>query len=273
MKKIILLLGIAMISFAGFAQTNSKGVLTKNVLKLNNGITLSKGDTIMLGAPVNNANEFMFIYEPKHILGLAGGKGADRAYNYRMLIIKFFTTENYKGSVEKKFVASLGYNTGDDVILDCDIAEAIDNAEVIAKGRIPQRFNVAERNLFLRDVLQELKESPNELVTGQKIEPATERVIERVTEKTVQKTETAPVQNVQNTQTVQNVASTSILNKLNTLHKNGYISTNEHYQLLKIITGSSDAEDKKGLIKKLQSLRDNSNISIGEYDQLIDLLL
>ena len=269
-----------LIGFAGFAQTNSKGVLKDNVLKLNNGITLVKGDTIMLGAPAGNANEFMFLYDPKHAFGLLGGKGADKSFSFKGLIIKFFSTVNYKGSLEKKFVASLGYNTGEDIILDCDIAEAIDNAEVIAKGRIPQRFNVAERNLFLRDVLQELKESPNELVTGQRIETVTEQVAE----KTVQKTETAPVQNVQSTQqstqstqNVQNTTSTSIsasiLNKLNALHKNGNLSTNEHYQLLKVITGGGDVEDKKGLLKKLQSLRDNSNISIGEYDQLVDLLL
>lgn len=251
MKKTVLFLIIALISFAGIAQTNSKGVLQKNVLKLNNGITLSKGDTIMLGTPVNDGNVFVFVKEPKHAFGLLGGDGADKKYSYKMLIIKFFTTSNNKENSEKKFVASLGYND-DEIILDCDIAEAIDNGEIIAKGRIPVRFNIAGVN----NGLQKTEELPQKSATAAEkaIAPAIETAVEKTTEKL----------------TAKNI--TSLLNKVNALHENGYISDSEHYQLLKIITGDS-IENKKDIVKTLQTLRDSNKISISDYDELIDLFL
>ena len=274
MKKIVLLLGIMLISVAGFAQTtNSKGVLRNKVLQLNNGIKLSEGDTIMLGVPVNDGKEFMFIYEPKHGFGLLGGTGADRSYSYRMLIIKYFTTANSKNSSEKKFVASLGYNKGDDIILDCDIAEAVDNGEVIAKGRIPQKFNIVGRSPFLHDVLQDIKEAESNPV--QTNESTVTSVSTKTGEQVTQKT-TATTTEISETVTEKPAAKTSsnqLLNKINALQKAGYITNNEHYQLLKIITGSDNASDKKELIRKLQTLRNDGKLTINEYDELVDLLL
>lgn len=270
MKKTVLLLGIMLISFANFAQTNSKGVLKNNILKLNNGITLSQGDTIMLGEPVNQGNEFMFLYEPKHAFGLLGGKGANTSFNYRMLIIKFFTTSSYTGSSEKKFIASLGYNSGDDVILDCDIAEAIDNAEVIAKGRIPQKFHVTGKG-FLRDVLQGLQEENK--VTEKPAEPVFEKKVEKTIEPIVEKSVVYKTVETTSEKPVIKTNATSLLNRINDLQKAGYISNNEHYQLLKIITNSGNVDDKKELIKKLQTLRNENKLTIDEYDELVDLLL
>ncbi|MDR1554239.1 MAG: hypothetical protein LBS69_12395 [Prevotellaceae bacterium] len=246
MKKLILLLGIMLICFESFAQTNSKGVLKKNVFQLNNGITLAKGDTIMLGVPKNEAGRFTYIYEPRHVFGLLGGDGADTKYSYKMFIIHFFTTTKDNESKEKKVIASLGYGK-EETILDCEIASAIEYGEVIAKGKVPQKFNIAVK-----------KDTENRKVQEQPKQILTEKPA-----------------NIENEKTPAKMTENTLLNKINELSKNKDISDNEHYQLLKLITsGSSDnIESKKELVKTLQTLRDSNKLAIEYYDEIINLLL
>ncbi|MDR2651804.1 MAG: hypothetical protein LBC68_05765 [Prevotellaceae bacterium] len=244
MKKLILLLSITLICFENIAQTNSKGVLKKNVFQLNNGITLSKGDTIMLGVPESDDNKFTYIYEPRHAFGLLGGDGADKKYCYKMFIIHFFTTTNDKENNEKKVIASLGYGK-EETILDCDIASAIEYGEIIAKGKVPQKFNIAVK----KDIdTKRVQEQPRQI----------EKPVDIENEKTTVKT-----------------AENALLNKINELSKNKDITDNEHYQLLKLVTsGSSEnIDNKKELVKTLQTLRDSNKLAIEYYDEIINLLL
>ncbi|MDR3287488.1 MAG: hypothetical protein LBT27_08595 [Prevotellaceae bacterium] len=245
MKKIFLLTGIMLLCFAGTAQTtNSKGILKKNVLQLNNGITFAKGDTIMLGEPQNNANEFTYIYEPKHGFGLLGGNGADKKNSYKMFIIHFFTTKTDKENSEKQVIASLGYGK-DEVILDCEIAEAVDYGEVIAKGRIPQKFNIAVK----RDETKQKTVEQQPTIIAEKTAEIQEKTTIKLTENT-------------------------LLNKINELQNNKYLTDNEHYQLLKLVTGNNaNIDGKKELIKKLQTLRDDNKLTLEEYDKIVDLML
>jgi hypothetical protein len=227
-----------LLCFDGFSQTNGKGVLKKNVFQLNNGIRLSKGDTIMLGEPKNGADKFTYIIEPKHAFGLLGGDGADKKYSYKMLIIHFFTTKKDKENNEKQVIASLGYGK-DEIILDCEIAEAIENGEIIAKGKIAQKFNIAATNDAVKK--EEVSEPPKQIIAEK---PAIK------------------------------ITGNALLNKINELQKNNDLTDSEHYQLLKLVTGSGDnIDDKKSLTKKLQALRNNYKITIEEYDEIIELLL
>ncbi|MDR2064944.1 MAG: hypothetical protein LBP85_04465 [Prevotellaceae bacterium] len=240
MKKSILLLSIMLICFENFAQTNSKGILKKNVFQLNNGITLSKGDTIMLGIPESATGKFTYVYEPRHAFGLLGGNGADLKYSYKMFIIHYFTTKNDKENDEKKVIASLGYGK-EETILDCEIAEAIEYGEVVAKGKVPQKFNIAVKN----DVeIEKIREQPKQ--------------IEIKTVETSVKTD-----------------GNTLLNKINELNKNKNITDSEHYQLLKLVTSgnSENIDNKKELVKTLQLLRDDKKLEIEYYDKIIDLLL
>ncbi|MDR2292527.1 MAG: hypothetical protein LBE11_03535 [Prevotellaceae bacterium] len=252
MKKLILLLSIMLICFENFAQTNSKGVLKKDVFQLNNGIRLSKGDTIMLGIPANAANRFTYVYEPLHAFGLLGGNGADLDKSYKMFIIHYFTITKDKVNNEKKVIASLGYGK-QETVLDCEIAEAIEYGEVIAKGRVPQRFNIA-----VKDDVEKKKvhEQPKQLLAEKSQEQL--KHAEPETEKTVANTE-----------------ENTLLGKINELNKNKDITDSEHYQLLKLVTSgnSENIDNKKELVKTLQSLRDNKKLEIEYYDKIIDLLL
>ncbi|MDR1197964.1 MAG: hypothetical protein LBK94_02975 [Prevotellaceae bacterium] len=243
MKKLIFLLSIMAVCFENSAQTNGKGILKKNVFQLNSGITFSKGDTIMLGVPENNADRFTHIYEPRHAFGLLGGNGADKTHCYKMFIIHFFTTKNDKDTKEKTVVASLGYGK-EQIILDCEIAEAVETGEVIAKGRVPQKFNIAIKN----DAEREKTEEP------QRINPEKPAVIE--TEKV-------------------NITENALLNKINELNKNKDINDSDHYQLLKLVTSNSNADidNKQDIIKTLQSLRDSKKLEIEYYDEIINLFL
>jgi hypothetical protein len=245
MKKIFLLTGITLLCFVGTAQTtNSKGILKKNVFQLNNGITFEKGDTIMLGEPKNNANEFTYIYEPKHGFGLLGGNGTDKKNSYKPFIIHFFTTKTDKENNEKQVIASLGYGK-EEVILDCKIAEAVEYGEIIAKGRTPQYFNLAVK-----------RDEPKQKTIEE--QPAT------IAEKPAEIQEKTTVKLTENT----------LLNKINELQNNKYITDNEHYQLLKLVTGNnSNIDGKKELIKKLQTLRDDKKLTLEEYDKIVDLML
>lgn len=250
-----------LICFESFSQTNSKGVLKKNVFQLNNGITLSKGDTIMLGIPKNAANTFSYIYEPLHAFGLLGGNGADLKYSHKMFIIHYFTTKNDKENNEKKVVASLGYGK-EETILDCEIAEAIEYGEVTAKGRVPQKFNIAVKS----DAENEkIREQPKQIST-----------VEKHVYAEIKKNSEQP-QNVE-TKTVTTSVKTDVnalLNKINELNKNKDISDSEHYQLLKLVTSgdSENTDNKKELVKTLQLLRDSKKLEMEYYDKIIDLLV
>jgi hypothetical protein len=235
-----------MICFENFAQTNSKGVLKKNVFQHNSGITFSKGDTIMLGIPKNSEDKFAHIYEPLHAFGLLGGQGADKEYCYKMFVIHYFTTKKNKATKEKTVVASLGYGK-QDIILDCEIAEAVETGEVIAKGKVPQKFNIVVKN----DVEQTKTEKPVEQSQKQ-------QTYEQPAEKTSVK-----------------ITENTLLNTINELNKNKDISDSEHYQLLKLVTSgnSADIDNKKELVKTLQSLRDSKKLAIEYYDEIVDLLL
>ncbi|MDR2127256.1 MAG: hypothetical protein LBP63_10560 [Prevotellaceae bacterium] len=241
MKKLILLLSIATICCENYAQTNSKGVLAKNVFQMNNGITLSKGDTIMLGIPKNELNKFTYVYEPRHAFGLLGGNGADTKYCYKMLIIHFFTTIKDKETNEKKVIASLGYGKNGEIIFDCAIAEAIEYGEVIAKGRVPQKFNIALK-------------TDNEKRKSQ-----------------TQSNQTEP----ENNNAAAKADKNTLLDKINELNRNNNITDSEHYQLLKLVTSGNNTSvsDKKELVKTLQLLRDSKTLEIEYYDEIIDLLL
>ncbi|MDR1348161.1 MAG: hypothetical protein LBJ63_07025 [Prevotellaceae bacterium] len=243
MKKLILLLSIMAICFENYAQTNSKGILKKNVFQLNSGITFSKGDTIMFGVPENNADKFTHIHEPRHAFGLLGGNGADKTHSYKMFIIHFFTTKNDKATKEKTVVASLGYGK-EEIILDCEIAEAVETGEVIAKGRVPKKFNIAVKN----DAEQEKMKKPQKILTEKPAVIETEKV---------------------------KTAENALLNKINELNRNKDINDSEHYQLLKLITSSSsvDIDNRQGIIKTLQSLRDSKKLEIEYYDEIINLFL
>jgi hypothetical protein len=251
MKKLILL-SLMLICFENYAQTNSKGVLKKNVFQLNNGITLSKGDTIMLGIPANAASKFTYIYEPLHAFGLLGGNKADLDKSYKMFIIHYFSTVKDKENNEKKVIASLGYGK-EETVLDCEIADAIEYGEVIAKGRIPQKFNIAVKNDTEK---RQNQKQPEPLPTEKSQEQL--KHIEAEGENTAVK-----------------IAENTLLNKINELNKNRDITDSEHYQLLKLVTsGSSEnISNKKELVKTLQLLRDNKKLEIEYYDKIIDLLL
>jgi hypothetical protein len=252
-----------LICFQNFAQTNSKGVLKKNVFQLNNGITLSKGDTIMFGIPKNNADKFTHIYEPRHAFGLLGGNRADKEYSYKMLIIHFFTTTNDKENNEKKVVASLGYGNYEknETVLDCEIAEAVETGEVIAKGKIPQKFNIVIKNNVETEKMQEQFHTSNEksgiAESDKNQEQSKYKKLEAESKKMPLK-----------------VAENTLLSKINELHADNEITDSEHYQLLKLVTSSSsNIDNKKEFVKTLQSLRDNKKLAIEYYDTIIDLLL
>jgi hypothetical protein len=258
MKKLILLLSIMAVCFENSAQTNGKGVLKKNVFQLNSGITLSKGDTIMFGAPKNNADKFTHIYEPMHAFGLLGGDGADKDYSYKMFIIHFFTTKSDKKTKEKTVIASLGYGSKE-IILDCEIAEAVETGEVIAKGKVPQKFNIVIKN----DV---------------KHENVKEQIQKTLTEKTdvIENWQSREQQNHEKQESKKmKITVNTLLEKINELNKNRDISDNEHYQLLKLVTSNSSVviDNKQELVKTLQSLRDSKKLEIEYYDEIINLLL
>ncbi|MDR1983891.1 MAG: hypothetical protein LBQ28_03600 [Prevotellaceae bacterium] len=260
MKKLFLLIIIMLVCLENSAQTNSKGVLKNNVFQLNNGITLSKGDTIMFGIPKNAADKFTYIYEPRHAFGLLGGGGADKMYSHRMFIIHFFTTK--KENNEKKVLASLGYGK-EEIILDCEIAEAIENGEIIAKGKIPQRFNIVADTQLAEE---KINEQPKQI--------AVEKTVAVEEEKTSEKPKPAIIESSADFVNAKTSSDNTLPTAINELHKNKDLTDGEHYQLLKLVTGSNDnIEGKKELVKKLQTLRDDKKLTIRQYDEIIELLL
>jgi hypothetical protein len=262
MKKTFLLLSLMFVCFAVTAQTkNSKGVLHRGVLTLNNGATISKGDKVTLGAPKNDAERFTYVYDQKHMFGLFGGDGTPKTQQYKMFVIHFLDAVKDQNSNEKKFIAAIGLGDKNS-LWTCDIIEAIESGEIFMAGISPE---TVKSNKIETQGIAQIKE---EIIQDNEIPLAAKTKENTITDVLQTKTETTTV-----VKTVE-LNSNNLLQRLNELQKSKEITDNEHYQLLKIITGSNDnIDDKKGLIKKLQTLRNNQKITIDEYDKIVDLLI
>ena len=257
MKKIFFLLSIIFICFASSAQTkNSKGTLKRGVLTFNNGKTLTKGDKITLSSTKNNSDRFTHVYGQKHLFGIMGGEGAPKEQQYKMFVIHYIdAVKDKKNGKEKKFIAAIGLGEQNSLWL-CDIVEAIESGEVFISGISPE---------IVQPNISEVKEN------AQTKENIVIDVVKKKEESTI--TENLP-QKETTTNSSTLTSENNLLQKINELQKSKEITNSEHYQLLKIITGSNDnIDDKKELIKKLQTLRNDKKITLEEYDKIVDLMI